>query len=76
MIRYEIYQIMKKHGGTNVDNETREKQLNEISEVFQRKPKFREQSMEMYGVQKAVGDERNIENLMKEIYLDYYSKSI
>lgn len=76
MIRYEIYQIMRKYGGASVNNETKEKQLAEIDQVFLRKPKFREDAMELYGVRRVNGDKRDIEKLMKEVYLDYYTYSI
>jgi len=40
MIRYEIYNIMNKYGGTSADPETQKAQVAEIDEIFNKKPEF------------------------------------
>ena len=43
---------------------------------MKRRPEFQTKSMELYGIRKNFSDIRSDELLMREVYLDFYSKSL
>ena len=43
---------------------------------MKRKPEFQKKAMDLYEVRQRPGDNRSVELLMREVYLDFYSKSL
>ena len=75
-IRYHIYKVLQKTGGSTTDVEIQKKQQDEFVEIMKRKPEFQEQALKLYGVILKPGEKRKLELIMRETYLDFYSKSL
>jgi len=43
---------------------------------MKRRPEFQEKAMALYGVKTKAGESRKNELIMRECYLDFYSKSL
>ena len=43
---------------------------------MKRKPEFQEEALKLYGVMLKPGEKRKLELIMRETYLDFYSKSL
>lgn len=75
-IRYHIYQVLQQTGGSTTDVEIQKKQQDQFVDIMKRRPEFQEKAMKLYDVKKNPGDQRKIELIMRETYLDFYSKSL
>ena len=75
-IRYHIYQVLLDSGGPTTDPEHQKQQQDKFIEIMKRRPEFQEKAMALYGVKTKAGESRKNELIMRECYLDFYSKSL
>jgi hypothetical protein len=75
-IRYHIDKVLKDTGGSTRNPEVQRKQQQMFEQVMKRRPEFQQKAFELYGCKKQAGDSRSLEFLMRQAYLDFYSKSL
>jgi len=67
---------MKKSGGRSADPALQEKQKDMFMECAKKKPLYQKQSLELYGFKLKEGELRASDIVMREAYLDFYTKSL
>jgi hypothetical protein len=75
-LRYEIFKVRVEHGKPQRGSVEDQKQREELTALIRRKPEFLRAVWEMYGVKQSDGDSREPTTVMKELYLDFLSKSL
>lgn len=75
-LRHHIYIFMKDQDRNSKDEETKEAHRKKFEEIVGRKPEFQKKAMELYGVKLRDGDTRSVDLVMREVYLDFYTKSL
>lgn len=76
IFRHEIYNAVKEVDRIKNPQE-RESKLKELYiETIKKKDDYQAEAMKLYGVSKQAGDDRPTALILREVYLDYYSKSL
>jgi hypothetical protein len=53
-----------------------QQQQEKFKEVMKQKPEFQKKAFDLYGIKMVEGENRPVDLIMREAYLDFYSKSL
>ena len=75
VFRYYIYQCVKENPKSN-DPAAQEELRAKFYEIKNKKPEYQKQCLELYKIKQKEGDTRSIDLMMRDCYLDFYTKSL
>jgi parvulin-like peptidyl-prolyl isomerase len=74
VFRHKIYLALKEIGPMSEQNKEKHKEL--FTKIANEKPEYQKQALALFEIKQKEGDLRTVDLMMREIYLDYFTKSL
>ena len=74
VFRHKIYLALKNSGGMSDMNKDKHREI--FMKLAEQKPDFQKKALQLYEVVQKPGDQRPTDLMMREVYLDFFTKSL
>mmetsp|Transcript_9454 Transcript_9454/g.15920 ORF Transcript_9454/g.15920 Transcript_9454/m.15920 type:complete len:112 (+) Transcript_9454:406-741(+) len=76
-VRYHINKVFTAEPRIQAGDREKQEEMNQkLMNVMKQRPKFQQNAMEKYGVKLLPGETKTSDLVMREAYLDFYTKSM